>query len=234
MLVSGCSELMRDPACGRCSRHGKWFACNRHCPWQTRQSSQSRSTQHGDRVGYYPPPSDDLSKGPSACPVCRWESDQANKAQGRADEAETERRNAEERRKHPDPTDPVPGWIAEFRAQGYGPEGAEALASKRLRENPPKLPSRRQWTASDIRDELWDGERQRKLDTGEFGICPVCKADVLVSQGIVLKNGRYVVQWVGSYEMGGINGAGWEMCRGEGSPVAHAGSARTESSGAEL
>lgn len=211
----GCRELRRDPAYGRCSRHGKWFACRRHDPPRLGRSSS-------DPVGYYPPPDDDLSNGPGNCPICRWESDQASAEANRANVAEAERRNAEERRKHPDSPDPLRGWIAEFRAQGYGPESAEALASKRLRENPPKRPSRKQWTADDIYSEKRDAERQRKLDAGEFGICPVCKADVQVSQGIVLKHGRYEVVWVGSYEMGSDN-SGWKMCPGEGFPVDHAG-----------
>jgi hypothetical protein len=117
----------------------------------------------------------------------------------------------------------VPGWIAEFRAQGYDSAAAEALASKRLRENPPKLPSRKQWTADDIYSEQRDAERQRKLDAGEFGVCPVCKADVLVSQGIVLKHGSYVNDQVSGTQGYGGGFYGWKMCSGEGSPVTHTG-----------
>lgn len=215
----GCRE--KDPrgaVSGRCPRHGKWTACKNHHP-PTWVLEERHSTEPATSVGYYPP----ASRPKPFCPVCRWEDDQANAAARRVSEAEVERRNAEELRKHPDPPDPVPGWITEFRSQGYSPEAAEALAAKRLRENPLKRPSRRHWTLDDLYNEQRDAERQHKLDAGEFGICPVCNRDVLVSQGIVLKHGYHDTEWVGSYEMGSWHDHGWKMCPGEGSPTAHAG-----------
>jgi hypothetical protein len=207
---------------GRCSRHGEWTACKRHRPTQSSSLNNGdpySSPKGGDRVGYFvTEDSLALERARSTCPVCLWERSEASEEQRRADEAEAERRNAEER-KRPDPPNPMVGWIAEFQAQGYSRAAAEALASKRWRESPPVVsPSRKEWTAYDIASEREAAERQRKVDAGEIGVCPVCKMHVLVSQDIVLKHGSYVDNY---NEWTGRGTANWQMCTGEGSQVAH-------------
>lgn len=187
-------------------RHGKWIVCPPHSP----------SERQSQREGYYVTEDERAeAQARASCPPCLWDYGKAAGAQRRADEAEVERRNAEERQNHLD-ADPKPGWIAEFRAQGYGPEAAEAMASKRRRENPPLRPEPKWWKAFDIKTEREEAERQPRRDAGEIGFCPACKGDVLLSQGIVLRHGFYRGGSV-SWGAGGDTPATWVMCRGEGS-----------------
>lgn len=206
---------------GMCPKHGKWVICWRH-------KKEDVGLVYDE--GYYVP--DRLLVGPCYpspggwCPVCKQEFQESKdkfNAQYpyQADEAEAERRNAEERRQHPDPPDRMPGWIAEFRAQGYGEEAAKALAVKRSRENPIVSPSRKEWTAYDIVMERDGVERQRKLDRGEIAVCPKCGRDVLASQGIVLRHGNYDYGRQRWDDPGGV--AVWKGCDGEGSQSAHKG-----------
>lgn len=207
----GCTDLNRyweqeHAVRGKCQRHGKWIACQRHRPGQLKSLEKGYYVTEDDRA---------VERARASCPVCLWDHYRAQGVQGAADAAEAERRNAEERRKHPDPVDPRPGWVAEFTAQGYGRDAAEAMAGKRLRENPPIWPERREWTQHDIWTERKDAELQAKRDAGEIGICPVCKRnDAIVSQGIVLGHGFY------REEYNAYRGTGqdwWDMCKGEGS-----------------
>jgi hypothetical protein len=113
------------------------------------------------------------------CPVCAREEEQ----QHGADQAEADRRN----RQHPDPR---PGYIADYRREGYGQAAAEALANKRHREDPqPKY-----WTAGDIAGERHTAERQRKIEARVIAFCPHCRRDAPASDGIILKHTSTVVE----------------------------------------
>lgn len=139
-------------------------------------------------------------------------------AQQAADQAEAARRNGMEPPRSPEES--RRRYVSEYRAQGYGQQAAEAMAHRRIREEP-ALP-RGAWTAADIRAERWEADRQRQaaerkknLDAGSLAVCPICKDDVPASQGIVLAHTRL--------EPGGKDFMdGQVLCRGEGYPSAHA------------
>lgn len=113
------------------------------------------------------------------------------KQQDREDEQEAARRNAEEQRKA---QEAMSQYLAEFRAEGYDTEAAEALARKRLRD---EGPSQRRWRPEDIANERREAERQqqaaaekaerqRKIDAGEIARCPRCREYAPASQGVIL------------------------------------------------
>lgn len=107
-------------------------------------------------------------------------------------------------------------YLAEFRAQGYAAEAAEALARKRLRD---EGPSHRLWHASDIENERREAkqqreaaavalerehkeaERQRKIATGDLARCPRCQKYAPASQAIILAH---------------LTGSQGKPCEGEG------------------
>jgi hypothetical protein len=116
----------------------------------------------------------------------------------RADVQEAARRNDEEQRRV---REAMSRYLAEFRAQGYAAEAAEALARKRLRD---EGPSQRVWRPVDIENERREAERhqqaatvalakereeaeqQRKIDAGELTRCPRCQEYAPASQGVIL------------------------------------------------
>ena len=149
-----------------------WFSCEKH--GRIRYCTEHVSLHADYEAGGY------------RCLRCSQVEEQALRAQADADEREAERRNAEELREHPDPPDALPGYIAEFRSQGYGQAAAEALARKKVRETPVHYPERKTWTASDIVAERRQAERWRRFEAGVLAKCPKCSADVPASDGIVL------------------------------------------------
>ena len=118
--------------------------------------------------------------------------------QAREDAQEAARRNNEEQRRV---RDAMSQYLAEFRAQGYAAEPAEALARKRLRD---EGPSQRVWSAADVENERGEverqqqaaaaalgrkrelAERQQKIDAGELACCPQCQQYAPASQGVIL------------------------------------------------
>lgn len=151
-----------------CDRHGRIGYCTEH-------------------VGLHA----DYEAGGYRCLRCSQVEEQALRAQADADVREAERRNEKELREHPDPPDALPGYIAEFRAQGYGQAAAEALARKKARETPVDYPARRTWTGGDIVAERKVAERWRNFEAGVLARCPTCLADVQASDGIVLAHKVY-------------------------------------------
>lgn len=155
------------------------------------------------------------------CPICYAEERQREEAQQAADAAEAARRNGMEGLRTPEES--LRQYLAEYRAQGYEQQAAEAMAQRRIREEPAH--PRRAWTADDIRAERWDAEQQKmaaerlkKLHEGSLAVCPKCKADVPASQGIVLAH-QVAVPGANRFE---DPGPGTAPCRGEGYPSAHA------------
>jgi len=142
---------------GECDKHGHWETCNFH-------SEEDRSGSGTWGVPVF------------RCPMCSYEEHQ----QDLADKAEAERRNNSR------PPSPYPAYVKEYKRQGHGQEAAEALAHKRLREDPP-LPTKH-WDAQDIRRERAEQERQKKIQQGALAVCPSCRKDVRVSEGIVLSH----------------------------------------------
>jgi hypothetical protein len=106
-----------------------------------------------------------------SCPMCR---------PGVQDGLEATRRNAPVRAREQEAWS---RYTADFRAQGYGAEAAEAMARRRFREE--GLPSRG-WTADDMKNERERAEKQRKIDAGELMTCPRCKHLVPASDGVIL------------------------------------------------
>lgn len=193
--VEGCKGRWDWGTCGyhltgKCSRHGKWWVCKTH--------------------EYY-----------RDCPICSAEERQRQKAQQVADEAEAVRRNGMEPPRSPEES--RLRYVSDYRAQGYGQQAAEAMAHRRIREEPALPPGA--WTAADIRAERWEAElqkqsaeRQKNLDAGSLAVCPICKADVPASQGIVLAHKRL--------EPGGKDFMDGQVpCLGEGYTSAHASNA---------
>jgi hypothetical protein len=123
---------------------------------------------------------------------------QRGNQQAIGDAREAARRNDEEERRV---KEAMAQYLAEFRAQGYAEEAAEALARKRLRD---EGPSPRVWLASDIESERQEAKRKRettaaalekereeaelrrKIDAGELARCPGCREYAPVSQGVIL------------------------------------------------
>lgn len=161
---------------GECDKHGHWETCNFH--------SQEDHSGSQDRTWGVP-----VFK----CPVCRYEEWQED----RADEAEAERRN------NSGPPSPYPGYVEEYKREGYGQDAAEALAQKRLRGNPP--PPAKHWNAEDIKHERAEQERQKKIQQGILAVCPNCRRDVGVSDGIILSHqvgtGRWETDSFGSEQI---------------------------------
>jgi hypothetical protein len=109
--------------------------------------------------------------------VCTSEKDKQDRAEWAEARAEADRRNSQH-------ADPLPGYIADYRREGYGQAAAEALANKRRREGPqPKS-----WTAENILGERHAAEYQRKIDAGVIARCPRCRRDAPASDGIILKH----------------------------------------------
>jgi len=124
--------------------------------------------------------------------------DERAKQEAREDAREAARRTSEEQRRAQDTTSQ---YLAEFRAQGYAAEAAEALARKRLRD---EGPSQRVWHPADIANERREAEqqqqaaaatlerereqaeRQRKIDAGELARCPRCQEYAPASQAVIL------------------------------------------------
>jgi hypothetical protein len=149
----------------------------RQCSWPECERGGGRSTgkcfHHGKWTACYEHHYHDIYSG-DLCPVCRWD------IPARHYSREAERRNAAERaaREHR-----LTGYVAEFRAQGYGQAAAEAMANKRFHEeNPPP----RRWESDDIKRERESAEAQRRIDAGEVMRCPVCKQYARVSEGVIL------------------------------------------------
>jgi hypothetical protein len=120
------------------------------------------------------------------------------KQKAREDGQEAARRNDEEQRRM---QHAMSQYLAEFGAQGYTGEAADALARKRLRD---KGPTQRVWLPMDIENERQEAERQqqaaavtqekereeadrqRKIHAGELARCPRCQEYAPVSQGVIL------------------------------------------------
>jgi hypothetical protein len=147
---------------GICPIHGRWVACYFHDNLVSGAFSKRNQGSYA-RIALIRP-------NQEVCLLCL------------ADEIqEAGRRNSENANKFPSP---LPGYVAEFRAQGYGQDAAEALANKRLREQPQQ--ERTVWTFEDIHKEREEAERQRKISAGLIAACPRCGFDVPATQGIIL------------------------------------------------
>jgi hypothetical protein len=148
---------------GVCPIHGRWVGCYSHEGLVSQAFSKRNQEGSYARITLVRP-------NQEVCLLCL------------ADEIqEAGRRNSENTNKY---QSPLSGYIAEFRGQGYGQEAAEALANKRLREQPRQEITF--WTFEDIHKERMEAERQRKIRAGLMAACPRCGFDVPVSQGIIL------------------------------------------------
>jgi hypothetical protein len=180
---------------GTCPIHGQWAACLTH------RRLQEWDEIRGDSREY-------------SCPLCAGEAAAWEQQEIHASSAEADRRNAEEARRNPPLT--IEAAIAQFRAEGYGVQAAEALARKQVGETTSQrgLPwYGRSSGDHSVFDERWRARRQRRLETGEAAVCPACKRDAPASEGVILahmtpRTPRDSDDW-----------GGWERCYGEGSVV---------------
>lgn len=101
--------------------------------------------------------------------------------------------------------------LADFRAQGYPGEAAEALAKKRVAQETQE--ARPRWTTEQVFEERIDAERRRRLDAGTLTRCPACRKFAPLSHGVVLGH----LRWNMGDDEG--RGSGLVACDGEGQIV---------------
>jgi hypothetical protein len=175
---------------GTCPVHGDWVVCETHRVHEA----------WDDLLG---------ALRPYDCSLCAGEANAWWKGERDVARAEAERRNAAEARLSPPQT--MEAAAAQFRADGYGAQAAEALARKQLRERA----ARPAFTESLMFDERREMRQKQRLAAGQAAVCPACERMAPASEGVILAHVALHSEGMGD----AFPPASYRVCRGEGSIV---------------